>query len=507
VEKPVQFGTDAGLAYQMILDKDYYAGGTPLVNGKKYYFAVTGYTVNLSGTPKALENVITAITCVPHKPEMKTELRAETASELTPNIVPGDGISAGDITAMVTVVDPAAVTGHDYKVDFNYLDSGDYAGFANSWRLVDVTTGAVLINSWDTIAGGTDYPVVDGLEVKVIIPEPGQYGINKNKGTYVANGVPYAGVTIINNSARTLTGVNSGLETFFAGGGIGENFLGSTLGALDYVDVKLVFTPDESKWSKAYVYHNPGGYAYMGVGTFPGYAEDISDPAAPRRLNIAFRESPGASNAVDMHWDPNAADFGDALGGREYLFIMRSTYDDGAETYYGADKPNARNADVLYALWAHNRSAYTSVTQNGEWGIIWHCYHPVKAGDYVTFSTAGLNAVASDETGAKNIEKISVFPNPYFGVNTAELGNFDQFVSFINLPTDECTIRVFTLSGQLIRTIVHDNGTSMDKWELKNDDSVPIGSGVYIVHIDVPNVGQKILKLAVVNREARYSHF
>ncbi|HOH08724.1 MAG TPA: hypothetical protein PLF89_14450, partial [bacterium] len=82
-----------------------------------------------------------------------------------------------------------------------------------------------------------------------------------------------------------------------------------------------------------------------------------------------------------------------------------------------------------------------------------------------------------------------------------------QFVSFINLPTDECTIRVFTLSGQLIRTIVHDNGTSMDKWELKNDDSVPIGSGVFIVHIDVPNVGQKILKLAVVNREARYSHF
>ncbi len=507
VTKPVQFGSDNGLAYQMILDKDYYAGGTPLVNGKNYYFAVTGYTVNLTGTPKALENVITAITCVPHKPEMKTELRAETAADLTTTIVPGDGASAGDITAAVKVVDPSAVTGHDYKVEFNYLDSGDYAGFANSWKLVDVTTGHVLINSWDTIGGGTDYPVVDGLEVKVVIPAPGQYGINPNKGTYVANGKPYAGVTIINNSKRTITGVNAGMETFFAGGGIGENFLGSTLGALDYVDVKLIITPDESKWSKAYVYHNPGGYAYMGVGTFPGYAEDISNPDAPRRLNLAFRESPGASNAVDMHWDVNAADFGDGLGGREYLFIMSTTYDDGAGLYYGTDKPSARNADVLYALWAHNRSAYASVTANGEWGIIWHCYHPVKAGDHVTFTTAGMNKVASDAVGVKNIDKISVFPNPYFGVNTAELGNFDQFVSFINLPTDECTIRVFTLSGQLIRTIVHDNGTSMDKWELKNDDSVPVGSGVFIVHIDVPNVGQKILKLAVVNREARYSHF
>ena len=31
-------------------------------------------------------------------------------------------------------------------------------------------------------------------------------------------------------------------------------------------------------------------------------------------------------------------------------------------------------------------------------------------------------------------------------------------------------------------------------WDLKNQVGIPIGSGVYIIHVDVPGVGERILK-------------
>ena len=31
-------------------------------------------------------------------------------------------------------------------------------------------------------------------------------------------------------------------------------------------------------------------------------------------------------------------------------------------------------------------------------------------------------------------------------------------------------------------------------WDMKNQSGIPVASGLYIIHIDVPNVGEKILK-------------
>jgi len=78
-----------------------------------------------------------------------------------------------------------------------------------------------------------------------------------------------------------------------------------------------------------------------------------------------------------------------------------------------------------------------------------------------------------------------------------------EHVTFINLP-EKCTIRIFSISGHLIKTIEHNdpNSTTHD-WDLKNENNLPVASGFYIAYIDVPGVGQKILKIAVVFREQR----
>ena len=41
--------------------------------------------------------------------------------------------------------------------------------------------------------------------------------------------------------------------------------------------------------------------------------------------------------------------------------------------------------------------------------------------------------------------------------------------------------------------------TSVD-WGLKNEYNIPISSGLYIIHVDVPGVGQRVLKWLGVMR-------
>jgi hypothetical protein len=48
--------------------------------------------------------------------------------------------------------------------------------------------------------------------------------------------------------------------------------------------------------------------------------------------------------------------------------------------------------------------------------------------------------------------------------------------------------------------------TSLD-WDLKNHKNIPIASGTYIIHIDVPNVGEKILKWFGVMRPIDLDNF
>jgi len=75
---------------------------------------------------------------------------------------------------------------------------------------------------------------------------------------------------------------------------------------------------------------------------------------------------------------------------------------------------------------------------------------------------------------------------------------------FINLPSD-CVIRIFTLNGDLIKTIVHkatvgsvvgDAGGD-EWWDLLTENRQLVASGVYIFHID-SKVGQQTGKFVII---------
>jgi len=60
----------------------------------------------------------------------------------------------------------------------------------------------------------------------------------------------------------------------------------------------------------------------------------------------------------------------------------------------------------------------------------------------------------------------------------------------------------------LVRRIRKDDNTrTFIDWDLKNDANVPISSGVYLVHIYAPELGERVIKWFGVMRKADFDTF
>ena len=126
---------------------------------------------------------------------------------------------------------------------------------------------------------------------------------------------------------------------------------------------------------------------------------------------------------------------------------------------------------------------------------------PNQPGDVHTFSTEGYAATEFDLAAKQlRLEDIGIVPNPYKGASSYEVGHFTDEVRFTNLP-DVATIRVFTLNGTLIKTINKQlPGVATIPWNLTTDQNLPIASGMYLIHVEVPGVGSHTIKFGVVKK-------
>jgi hypothetical protein len=85
----------------------------------------------------------------------------------------------------------------------------------------------------------------------------------------------------------------------------------------------------------------------------------------------------------------------------------------------------------------------------------------------------------------ENINKIRVVPNPYVvsSLFEPEFGELRREplrqVQFINLPS-ECTIYIFTVDADLVKTIYHNSTSGTATWDLRAEGGREIAPGVYI---------------------------
>ena len=111
-----------------------------------------------------------------------------------------------------------------------------------------------------------------------------------------------------------------------------------------------------------------------------------------------------------------------------------------------------------------------------------------------SFSTKDLSTTKNDNVTAEDaLDIIKIVPNPYYGYCAYEKEQIENLVKFTNLPQN-CTISIYTVSGTLVKRFKKDNPLTFVEWDLKNTYGIAIASGVYIIHIEAPGIGEKILK-------------
>jgi hypothetical protein len=129
---------------------------------------------------------------------------------------------------------------------------------------------------------------------------------------------------------------------------------------------------------------------------------------------------------------------------------------------------------------------------------------PFSDQDEFSFTTKGQYI---DPNLAKNQfdKKPYVVPNPYVGAASFEPQRFavsgrgERKIEFRNLPAN-CTIRIYTLTGELVKTLKHDGNINegVVDWDLRNSSELEIAPGLYIYHVDGQDVGTYVGKFAII---------
>lgn len=134
---------------------------------------------------------------------------------------------------------------------------------------------------------------------------------------------------------------------------------------------------------------------------------------------------------------------------------------------------------------------------------------------YYKFTIPGSSEATTGVTDvAKNaLDYIRVVPNPYYAYSSYEKTRKDQLdnrVRITNLPR-KCTVSIYTVNGTLVRQYKRDVGSDLSTgssvvegvdfnqattldWDLKNTAGITVASGMYIIHVDAGELGEKVVK-------------
>jgi len=101
--------------------------------------------------------------------------------------------------------------------------------------------------------------------------------------------------------------------------------------------------------------------------------------------------------------------------------------------------------------------------------------------------------------GKGSLENVVVVPNPFFISSGFTRVGDEKKIQFVNIPT-ECTVRIFTLRGDLVKTIHHSDANSgVAMWNQISDYGQYVKSGLYFYHIETPDGQTTSGKFAIVN--------
>jgi hypothetical protein len=475
----------------------------PLVNGQKYYFAVTAtfYNPDPSFSKQRVESPLIIHEAIPHSPDPGVVYPYRIGEDVG-NIQNAVGFNEAPVT--LSYYDPAKPDGHTYKILFHRsFDQWTDMTEKPKWSLIDTTENDTLLRRI-SIDMPAQRITTRGFNVRVEMPLMGMRGVFEVMGS---NGPVHSPVFDTPNPGGNYMVVAPQLSVIDTIAGWHPS---------DY-DVELRFTGDSS-WTLFWV--SKALLSKWVRVPYTAWERRVigSDTLYRQLYTTVVQQGP------DTTWAPWVT-FSNGYKGNpmkafypiiilidsiryNYGYVC-TQYDDSL--VYRSNMPTIRS--ILWQMGQYNSSKVTvsrafivDLDGDGEatppgTTIRFERYRQVRNGDEKIF-TADRVITGDYDAAKKEIERINVFPNPYYGMNRAEISKNQKFVTFNHLPQD-VTIRIFNLAGTLVKTIRKNDPSQFATWDLNNENGLQAAAGLYIAHLELrdvngKNLGEKILKLMIV---------
>jgi hypothetical protein len=481
--------------------------GVPLVNARPYYFAVTAFGYSPNSDPQYLENPPQIIEVRPGRQAIDVALTGPSGEEKVAEQVNGSG--DGDIKFWL--VDPLALTGDEYEIAI---------AEDTTYSIINVTNSDTAYTGLTSFGSDSlfDKYVVDGFVVSV--QNTGFEKIKELPGNQLyrsKNTEEYAGPNgaVLNPPVIVDTSLNSTGKWQIVVGGNGKLNWDPTVKnqSLGYDNYEIRFAGTSNYYVSG---HQPSLFPAYGndslavdtdgnLRTLPftvwNVGRDYIDPSDDYQLVIKVLDI-DRQNPDRAIWDNQWTKLPNGKFEELYAFDIRpfGFRPDSLPTRSGSSRPTA----LIPAV--HKWGQLVIDGELPEPGTIirintWRGLSGFQGGDKFRLIIPA-SAVADANVGKEKVDQITVFPNPYFGAQGIEANKYERFMRFTGMPA-EATIRIVSLAGVFIRKLEKDATTQYVDWNLQNSDGLPVASGVYIAYIDMPGIGTKIMKLAVI-QETQY---
>lgn len=508
--------TNSGLKRYFHVTRDWINGG-PLNDLTTYYFRVTAFSFadSLNGEPvpngdRFLETS-TPVTVVPQAPPAGTHFSEGSFDTLeVVHTATGGPMSNGNVLPLVT--DPYSLTGDSYQVDFandttiditydttqyftidtltdtcdaywdtlqqelviiycedTTLDSTTIDGpfvdtaVATYWTWINTTTGDTLAARQFNQSGDENYPIEEGILLKVIGPEFGVVAIDEVDG---------AGGTPIDPPDNVMYSLNS----------TGDWYIASDQGS-DFSRMNWLGLIGTSDWEFRFTQEGAEYYNYSTDLLWPDRS-----PFEVWNIGIGTPDDPSDDHEIFYEIIDDDGSGGWSYGDRIYPFEV---------DYF---EPAPADASTIYTWPASFHIGRIVIedysgatTQPAEGTVIRFTTAKVNTfADVFTFSTEPPSYTSTES----DLDKIKAVPNPFYLYSSYDASPGSKLIKWHHLP-ETCTITVYNLAGDLMRTIRKDDATATAGWDLLTENGLPVASGIYIFVVDAPGFGQKIGKMAI----------
>ncbi len=409
---------------------------TSVINGKRYWYAVRAY--DAGSAEEGMPPILSSIFPVDKSPAVVSVVPSSPPSGYTPpGIVIDSSTSniAGTGNIDISIALPSRVTSDTYKISFSTTD-GDTS--FTLWQKTGTSWEEAYTSSY--LHGEDGSPIYNGLQI-IINSDSGKFDTTYNLGT-----------------TNFLFPENPLL---------GPGFI--------YGDYEFEFVPPGSS------------FCYYGSPPASGIPDSlINFPINMRiwRIHGDIRiPQPFALRETGTNRDS----------------LVSSTSNDQIYMLY-QDTTGLWKFQALFNFTFDTTEADTQIPPEPGDIVFLKMRQPFWIYDTLTFYTQ--SRMFDTQLAKEQLKNVAVVPNPYVVAAIWEtkdpnirFGRGPREIHFINLPP-EAIIRIYTINGELVRTLKHFPGEfgyideSTQAWNLLNDDEQEVAYGLYLYHVEGYNNGK-----------------